>query len=95
MDKEYWASYYKKNKKKIIANVRDYQKNNQNKIKSYLADYYQQNKEQMKKLARALKFNNWKVLIHPDIKTSENETKRKNKAYLDEIAKIEAEFNEK
>ena len=56
MDKEYWASYYKKNKKKIIANVRDYQKNNQNKIKSYLADYYQQNKEQMKK--RQKQYNN-------------------------------------
>ena len=62
---------------------------------TYKGKYKTLTKEQMKKLARALKFNNWKVLIHPDIKTSENETKRKNKAYLDEIAKIEAEFNEK
>lgn len=57
------------------------------------SQYKPLNKKQMKKVAHALGFENWRVLIHPDVHPNAATNKEKSKAYLDEVAKIEAEFD--
>jgi hypothetical protein len=52
-------------------------------------------KEQMKKVAHALKFKEWRVLIHPEVDPNTHDKKKQSEDYLKEIAKIEAEFDEK
>ena len=49
----------------------------------------------MKKVAHALKFKDWKVLIHPKVDPNTHDKKEQSEDYLKEIAKIEAEFDEK
>ena len=51
-------------------------------------------KEDIQKVAEALKFKNWKVLIHPDVSPYMVEHNKKAKAYFDEVARLEAEFDE-
>ena len=51
-------------------------------------------KEEMKKVAHALKFKKWRVLIHPEVDPNSHDKKEQSEDYLKEIAKIEAEFNE-
>tara|TARA_R100001163_G_scaffold40140_1_gene30438 strand:+ start:63 stop:659 length:597 start_codon:yes stop_codon:yes gene_type:complete len=52
-------------------------------------------KEEMKKVAHALKFKEWRVLIHPEVDPNSHDKKEQSEDYLKEIAKIEAEFDEK
>ena len=52
-------------------------------------------KEDMKKVAHALKFKEWRVLIHPEVDPNTHDKKKQSEEYLKEIAKIEAEFDEK
>ena len=52
-------------------------------------------KEEMKKVAHALKFKDWRVLIHPEVDPNSHDKKEQSEDYLKEIAKIEAEFDEK
>jgi hypothetical protein len=49
----------------------------------------------MKKVAHALKFKEWRVLIHPEVDPNSHDKKEQSEDYLKEIAKIEAEFDEK
>ena len=52
-------------------------------------------KEDMKKVAHVLKFKEWRVLIHPEVDPNTHDKKKQSEDYLKEIAKIEAEFDEK
>jgi len=52
-------------------------------------------KEDMKKVAHVLKFKEWRVLIHPEVNPNVHDKKKQSEDYLKEIAKIEAEFDEK
>ena len=58
-------------------------------------EYKSLNKEEMKKVAHVLKFKEWRVLIHPEVNPNVHDKKKQSEEYLKEIAKIEAEFDEK
>ena len=58
-------------------------------------EYKSLNKEEMKKVAHVLKFKEWRVLIHPEVNPNVHDKKKQSEDYLKEIAKIEAEFDEK
>lgn len=79
--------------------INDWQHNTSSKYQALLGNqnqgkYKTLTKEEMKKVAHALKFKEWKVLIHPEVDPNSHDKKEQSEDYLKEIAKIEAEFNE-
>jgi len=80
--------------------INDWQHNTSTKYQALLGNqnkgaYKSLTKEEMKKVAHALKFKDWKVLIHPKVDPNTHDKKEQSEDYLKEIAKIEAEFDEK
>ena len=50
--------------------------------------------KQIKRIATALRIKKWKMLIDSEAQIKITNTEKKAKAYIDEVARLEAEFDE-